>query len=527
MINKTLRAALLLAVSFGPLGAHSALAETTLTAVMSAPLKTTDPQVSTARINITYAFLVFDTLLGLDADLKVQPQMASWKVSDDGLTYTFTLRDGLKWHDGKPVLAEDCVASLKRWGENDGAGGKLMQRVSALTATSDNTFTLTLSEPFGQVLDLLAKPAPIPAFMVPKRLAETPKGQQMAEVIGSGPFRFVGSEFQPGVRAVFEKNIDYVPRSEPASGSAGGKVVNVDRVVWEVMPDVQTAINALQSGDIDLLERLPNDLAPLVQANDDVKVGVLKQVGTQLTGQFNHLIPPFDNVKVRQAALYAMDQEQQMQTSVGDPTYYKLCASIYGCDVPMASDAGSEYLSGTAQERMAKAKELLKASGYKGEKVVMLQPTDNSALMTQPIVAAEQLREAGFNVEVDSMDWATLSSRRTSREPIDKGGWNMFFTSWGVEGIWNPLSSVLIDGTGNPGAWSGWRKSDRVEQLRDNWIKATTPEKQKEIASEIQQLAWDEGFYFNGGEFQSLSAWSAKVDGFVLGMNTQFWGVHK
>lgn len=511
-----------------PLGATSSLAqESVLTAVMSAPLRTIDPTVSTNRITVTYGFMVFDTLLGLDGDQNVQPQMADYDVSDDGMTYTFTLRDGLTWHDGSPVTAADCVASLKRWGRNDGAGSTMMEYVASIEATGDKTFTLTLSEPFGQVLELIAKPAPIPAFMMPERLAETPGGQALSEIVGSGPFTFDADAFEPGVRAVFHKYDAYVPRDEAPSGSAGGKVVNFDEVIWEVMPDIQTAINALQSGDVDLIERMPSDLAPLVETNEELNLGVLKQVGTQLVGQFNHVQPPFDDVMVRRAAMIAMDQEQMMQTSIGNPAYYQLCVSIYGCEVPLASDAGQEYFEGTAAERMARAQEILAESDYDGTPVLIMQPTDNASLGTQPIVAAERLREAGFEVQVESMDWSALGSRRRSMEPVSAGGWNLFFTSWGVEGIWNPLSSVLIDGTGSADAWPGWRTSEEVETLRGAYITATEPEDQKRIASEIQQIAYDEAFYFNGGEFQSLSAWSAELKDWTPGMNTQFWGVHQ
>lgn len=498
-----------------------------LNVVLSAPLRSLDATTSTARITRTHGFMVYDTLLGLDGDMKVQPEMASYAVSDDNLVYTFTLRDGLTFHDGTPVTAADCIASLKRWADHDGAGGKMMGFVKSMDASSDKEFTITLSAPFGQLPDLLAKPSPIPAFILPKRLAETPKGEQITDMTGSGPFMFVADEFQPGVRAVYEKFDGYVPRDEPASGNAGGKVVHFDRVIWEVMPDIQTAINALRAGDVDYLESLPTDLVPLVEMSDTIDYGVIKPVGSQVTGQFNHLLPPFDDVDVRRAAMYALDQEQILMTAIGNPKYFTLCASIYGCSVPLASEAGSEYLDGSADERMAKAKEILAASDYDGTPVLMLQPTDIAVLQAPPIVAAERLREAGFNVEVASMDWATLSSRRTSMEPVADGGWNMFFTFWGVEGIWNPLSSVLIDGTGDPSAWSGWRKSDEVEALRAAYVAAPTFEEQKAAATQIQQLVYDQAFYFNGGEFMSLSAWSADLDGIVPGMVNQFWGIHR
>ncbi len=247
-----------------------------------------------------------------------------------------------------------------------------------------------------------------------------------------------------------------------------------------------------------------------------------------MTGLFNHLIPPFNNPDIRKAAMYALDQSQLMQTAIGTPDYYKLCASDYGCDVPLASNAGSEYLSGSADERMAKAKDLLKKAGYDGTPVLMMQPTDLTVLSTQPIVAAERLREAGFKVDVASMDWATLQSRKNSTAAVKDGGWNMFFTYWGVTGIWNPLVNVLLDGTGKDGtAWSGWPKNDEVPKLRAAYLVASSLDEQKKIASQIQKIAYDDGFYYNAGEFQSVAAWRSDVTDLQKAPITIFWGVKK
>src|SRR5437763_11941724 len=291
----------------------------TITAVMHSDLRVTDPIITTAYITRDHGYMVYDTLLATDSNFKVQPQMADWKVSDDKLTYTFTLRDGLKWHDGAPVTAEDCVASLKRWGRNDSMGQKLLEFTASLEATDAKTITLKLKEPYGLVLESIGKPSSWVPFMMPKRLAETPAGQQIPEQIGSGPFKFVKAEFQPGVKAVYEKNTDYVPRNEPPSWTAGGKVGKVDRVEWITMADAQTAVNALQSGDIDFMENPPWDMLPILEGNADLKLEVLNKFGYQTLGRMNFLHPPFDNPKLRRAALLAMSQKHVLDALVGKP----------------------------------------------------------------------------------------------------------------------------------------------------------------------------------------------------------------
>src|SRR6478735_146390 len=171
----------------------------TITAVMHSDLRVTDPIITTAYITRDHGYMVYDTLLATDSDFKIQPQMADWKVSDDKLTYTFTLREGLKWHDGSPVTAEDCVASLRRWSKNETMGQTLMDFTASLEATDEKTITLKLKEPYALVLESIAKPSSKVPFMMPRRLAETPANQQIPEQIGSGPFKFVRGEFQPGV----------------------------------------------------------------------------------------------------------------------------------------------------------------------------------------------------------------------------------------------------------------------------------------------------------------------------------------
>src|SRR4030088_2477835 len=301
----------------------------TITAVMHSDLRIIDPLFTTAYITRDHGYMIYDTLLATDSSFKIQPQMADWKVSDDKLSYTFTMRDGLERHDGAPVMAEDCVASLKRWGRSDNIGQKMVGFTASIEALDDKTFALRLKEPYGLVLDSIGKPSSYVPFMMPKRMAETPAGQQMKEQIGSGPFKFVAAEFQPGVKAVYEKNKDYVPRKEPASWTSGGKVVKVDRVEWITMADAQTAVNALQSGDIDFIETPPFDLLPMLTANKDLKVETLNKLGFQTLGRMNFLHPPFDNVKVRRAAFLAMNQKDVLDALVGNPEYYQICGAVF------------------------------------------------------------------------------------------------------------------------------------------------------------------------------------------------------
>ncbi|QIG95227.1 MULTISPECIES: ABC transporter substrate-binding protein [unclassified Bradyrhizobium] len=498
----------------------------TLIAVMHSDLRILDPSFTGAYITRDHGYMIFDTLLATDSNFKIQPQMADWKISDDRLTYTFTLRDGLKWHDGSPVTAEDCVASLKRWSKNETMGQTLMDFTASIEATDDRTITLKLKEPYGLVLESIGKPSSIVPFMMPKRLAETPPGQQIKEQVGSGPFKFVQSEFQPGVKAIYEKNTDYVPRKEPPNWTSGGKVVKVDRVEWIRMPDAQTAVNALQSGDIDFVENIPFDLVTKLAANKDLKLETLDKHGFQIVGRMNFLYPPFDNVLVRRAALLALNQKDVLDALVGNSEYYRVCGAVFGCDTPLATDTGSESL--VKGNGLAEAAKLLAESGYDGTPVVIMAPGDVLVFKAQPIVAAQLLRRAGFNVDLQATDWQTVVSRRASQKPPKEGGWNLFFTNFIIADVVDPVVNILVNGRGRNGGWFGWPESVRLEGLKDQFVRASTPAEQKKIAADIQAVVYDQVIYVPLGQWRGVGAWRKSLSGVLDGPATPiFWNIDK
>src|SRR5699024_7248809 len=251
----------------------------TVTAVMHSGLRLMDPIRSTAFITREHGYMIYDTLVGLDADFNVKPQMADWEVSDDGTVYRFALRDGLLWHDGEPVTAEDCIASIERWLDYDNSGSVLKGFIEGFEVIDDQIFEVRLNQPTQLFLDSLAKISSRPAFMMPKRIVEAAKDSSIEEYIGSGPFKFVDAEFQPGVRVVYEKNTDYIPRDEPNEWTSGGKTVYVDRVEWVSMPDAMTGVNALQQGEIDFIEHFPYDLLPLVENDPNITLEVSDPLG--------------------------------------------------------------------------------------------------------------------------------------------------------------------------------------------------------------------------------------------------------
>ncbi|MFY9246731.1 MAG: ABC transporter substrate-binding protein [Roseicyclus sp.] len=499
----------------------------TLRAVKHSALRVLDPIMTTAYMSRNHGYMIFDTLYALDSDLVPQPQMvASHTVSDDGLVYTFTLRDGLAFHDGAPVTGEDVAASIARWGERDGMGQVLMSFVDSMSqGARANEFVINLKEPYGLVIDSLAKPSSNVPFIMPKRLAETPSTEPIPEQIGSGPFVWVEDEFQPGVLAVYAKNDNYVPRSEPASWASGGKVVNVDRVEWVVMPDGQTALNALQAGEIDYWESPPSDLLPILDANPDVTVKNLNALGMQTIMRPNTLNAPMDNVMVRRAAIAAVKQKDVLDALVGNPELYNLCGAMFVCGTPLASDVGSETL--VQGNGMDAAKQMLADAGYDGTPIVIMHPTDVGTLSTQPVVVAQAMRDAGFVVDLQAMDWQTLVGKRASQASIADGGWHMFMTNWVGADVFNPLVNNMVNGKGPNGGWFGWPDVPKLEELRISYATAPTLDEQKSLAAEIQKIAYEKGVYAPIGQYFVPTAWSNSIKGVLDGPVPFFWNITK
>ena len=503
-----------------------AQAQSVLRVVPHADLKNIDPIWTTAYITRNHGYMVYDTLFAMDENLQPQPQMVdTWEVSDDQLTYTFTLRDGLLFHDDTPVTSEDVIASLQRWGARDGMGQKLMDVIAGMNAVDDKTFEIVLEEPYGLVLESIGKISSNVPFIMPKRLAETDPFEQVEEVVGSGPFKFVKDEWVPGSKVVYEKFENYVPRDEPVSGAAGGKVAKVDRVEWLYIPDPQTAMNALINDEVDYYETPPPDLVPILQQSEGVVVETLDPLGNQGMLRMNHLHPPFDKKEIRQAMLWLIDQNLYMQAGVGNPDYYTECFSLYACGSPLQTDVGMEPLR--AGKDVEKAKALLEEAGYDGTPVIIMQPTDIPITNAASLVTAQLLREAGVNVQLEAMDWSTLTSRRAMREPPGEGGWHIFHTWWIGGDIANPITHTGLGTGGVERAWFGWPDDPTIEELRDAYAKSTDPARQKELAVEIQARAMDIVTHGNFGTWFNPVAYRADVKGMIKSPVQFFWNMEK
>lgn len=509
------------------LGASTAMAQNNvLRVVPHSNLAILDPIWTTAYMSRNHGYMIYDTLFGTDEKAQIKPQMVeSWTESPDHRLWTFKLRKGLEFHDGKPVTGEDVIASLQRWGKRDAMGSALMQFVSRMDTPTPDTFRIFLGEACGFVLEALGKPSSNVPFIMPKRIAETDAFKQIEEHIGSGPFTFKRDEFKPGDKAVYLKNAKYVPRSEPPSGTAGGKRVYVDRVEWNLaLRDAQAQVNALKNGEIDVIEALGFDFYEAAKKDTSIQVPTYANLGLQYMARFNHLHKPFDNAKVRQAALAAFAQEPFLRASVGVKELYKTCPSMFICNTPYGSLAGSDI---QAKSNMKKAQELLKASGYDGTPIVIMKPTDLASIQKLPDVAAQLLRQAGFKVDLQAMDWQTLVGRRAKKDAPDKGGWHMFLTAWNVFDVWSPIANPTMDTRGDKSGWFGWASDDKMIEIRNAFMRATDEPTKKKLADQLHARAFEVATHAPLGEYMQPMAARKNISGFFITNSNLYWNLKK
>jgi peptide/nickel transport system substrate-binding protein len=498
----------------------------TIRAVMHGDLRVFDPIWTTANISAYHGAMIYDTLFALDGNMRPQPQMVSkYGVSDDKLTHTFELRDGLKFSDGSAVTADDVVASIRRWAARDGAGQHMMARAKDLSKKDDKTFVLSLKEPYGLVVDVMAKTATPLLYIMRKKEAETDPNQQVTEYIGSGPFIYNRNETRQGTRYIYDRNPNYVPRSEAPSGLAGAKVVKVDRVIYENMSDSQTAMAALQAGEIDFYEIPPIDLLDSLEGDRNIKIEVLNKTGNVGWMRLNFLHPPFDKVEARQAMLNLINQEEYVKATFGNPKYFRKCASNFACGTPMENDANTDWFK--TAPNPAKAKELFQKAGYDGRPVVVLHATNIDFMNNAAQITAQRLRDIGINAQLATSDWGGVVTRRAVKTAPDQGGWNIFITWAGAAAVGNPIALAGHAANGDKG-WFGWPSDEQNEKLRDKWAAAPNEAAQKAVAREIQENAWNFVPHVWLGQWVAPVAYRANLRG-VLAIPeiVPFWNMEK
>ena len=497
----------------------------TLRVIPQANLTSLDPVWTTAVVTRNNAFMIYDQICAQDSKGEIRPQMAQgWDVSQDQLTWTFTLRENLFFHDGEKVLAKDCVASIDRWRRRDPFMQVLWPNVAELAAVDDRVFRFRLHKPTPLLILALGQ-TQVPCFVMPERIARTDAFQQIRDTIGSGPFRFLRDEWNPGQRAAWARNDRYVPRQEPVDGLAGGRTPRIDRVEWTIISDPATSASAMMTGEQDYWEYPLHDLLPMMRRSRDLVVEQRLMDGTYGVARFNTLQPPFNNPAIRRAVAMAVDQRDYLRSVAGDdPAGWGVCEGVFTCDTPLANEVGSDALKVRNIER---AKAALQAAGYNGEKVVLIAPGDYPQINALSMMTADIIRRLGMNLELIAADWGTLVQRRTSKEPVERGGWSIIHTTSSGQSLALPVFHLFLRANGDQ-AWFGWPNVPEVERLRAEWVeKGGDPAESRRIAQALNRAAMEAMYYIPLGYYWQPSVWRRNVTGAFRAPATVFWNIGK
>jgi peptide/nickel transport system substrate-binding protein len=506
-------------------GAHAQAAKTVLRVVPQAEPQVFDPHQSGVNATQEHAALVYDTLFSWDADMVARPQMVeAWIKSDDGLLYSFTLRPGLKFHDLTPVTSRDVVATLRRLLVRDTQNQILASLVAELQAKDDRTVTLRLKAPFHYVEFLLCGSNGVMGGIMREKDALTDPFTPMKARIGSGPFRFVESEYQPGNRLVYERFAEYVPRAEPASGFAGGKRALVDRVEWMIMPDAAVAYAALRQGEVDFLDAPPLDPLPTVANDSNIVIGDVWPIETYAVLRFNSLWPPFDNVKARQAVAHAVSQRDYMSAAYGDPKFWRECYAFWVCGSSNGTEVGSEEYR---KPDLDKARALVRESGYDGRPVVLIGGSDVLPYQRMSLITADLLKQIGMNVDMQLSDWGSVAARRAKKDAPTKGGWNLFHTSANGAQLASPLTSPSTITTCDGKNFPGWPCDQVEEDMRMQYIRETDPAKQKALLDAMHRQLWQSLPYVPLGQFRQPFLWRSNIKGVLKTNTVVYWNIAK
>jgi peptide/nickel transport system substrate-binding protein len=301
--------------------------------------------------------------------------------------------------------------------------------------------------------------------------------------------------------------------------------VKVDRVEWLYVPDASTASAALAAGEVDFYEQPPVDLLPVLEKNKDITVANIDPLGNQGVLRFNHLQPPFNNPKMRQAVLQLVDQKDYLIGIAGNDTKnWQVCKSFFACGSPMSVTTGTDGI--LDKTNVEKAKALVKEAGYNGEKVVVISATDQPLVHAQALITTELLKSAGINAQLDANDWGTLITRRTSKEPVDRGGWSIFHTWIVAPDVLSPALNFAVRMDGEK-AWFGWPTDPKVEELRAAWLKAPDVTAQKKVASDLQAAALQSVPYVPTGQFFTPTAFRKNLEGVIVAPVVFLWNVEK
>jgi peptide/nickel transport system substrate-binding protein len=474
----------------------------TLRIVAQGSIASIDPIWSIFYVTNAVAQHIYEAPFGWDSRLETHERLVGdWSVSDDGLTYTFDLRPGVTFHDGRPLTAADQVASIKRWyGASFSATAIAKQFFDDdnVIAVDDDTFQITLDEPTGSLTYLLGMSHGV-AYAMPAELAATPATTEVTTRIGTGAYKFKDWEF--GNKLTLERHDAYVPRTEPDSNYAGRNIAYIDELTWLEVPDPETAVAGLETGEWDAIDGAGFDFFVRFTEDPDIHVSQYKP-GNHAWLALNPQVQPFNDQFARQALLAGINAEDFM-FSLGPQELWIKCGAVFYCGTPLEVETGLEFYD---QDDIPRAQELLAQSSYDGETVVILNPTDYATITPLGLVAQPMMDEIGFNTEMPSLDWSSVTSRIGNTQTYS------MFTAWSAHfDTGHPILDVNSSGT-----FDWVIRDEELNDLQLSFVRATSQAEQMEIVREMQRQYYIKVPTAPLGQFFPMVAVTAALKNFEI-----------
>jgi peptide/nickel transport system substrate-binding protein len=469
---------------------------------------TLDLHKTTAVIVQQITWHVYETLYTYDKNYNAIPLLVeSHTVSDKGRTYTFKLRRGVKFHNGKELTSADVVASLQRWGRLATPGKQFWKNVEGVDAKDPLTVVLYLKDTSGAVLTGLARPNN-GAVIYPKEVVDAAGDNDVKEIIGTGPYRFV--EHKPDRHLKLVRFKDYAARSDAPDGFGGRRTAYLDEILFLPVPDVAVRLAGVETGEYHLGLQIQQDQYERIKTIPGVVAGIIKPEGWS-TAVLNHKQGLMTDKRVRQAFQAALDMEPIMAAGFGNKAFYRLDPGLSFPEQPeWHSRVGGELYN---QKNPAKAKKLLQEAGYTGAPVRWITTKEYQWMFKNALVAKQQLEAAGFTIDLQVVDWATLVQRRNKPEV-----WDVFSTGFSF----NPEPAFSTATACN---WPGWWCHEDKEQWMAALARETDGKKRKAMWDKVQQIFYDDVGRVKFGDVFGLTAVRKEVHGFRPTNETNLWNV--
>jgi peptide/nickel transport system substrate-binding protein len=468
---------------------------------------TFDQHWTTAQITIDIMYSVTEMLFAMNRKFEPRPMLVdAWSASRDRLTYTFTLRKGVRFHNGRELTSEDVKASLERWGRISGRGRALFANVTSLTASDASTLVMKLREPYGLLLVDLAMPAQ-GAAIYPKDVVEEAGSGQIRRFIGTGPYRFV--EHLPDRHVRLDRFDGYASRAEEPDGATGKKNAYFDSIYFVPIPDPAVRVAGVKRNEYQFAITIPSDQYDRLRADADM-VPYIWEVPAWLPAVLNHRAGIMTNLKVRQAFQAAIDGEAVMRAAYGSPRFWRIDPGLIPKEHHMWAETGKELVN---QKNPTKARQLLQEAGYRGEPVRWITSMEYPEFGTAAQVVKPMLERAGFTVDLQMSDWATVVSRRARPEL-----WDVFSTGFGF--VPDPVFLIGLQPT-----WPGWYDNRDMNAMMTLLRRHSDPKVRREIWSRMQKLWYEDVGSIKFGDYFVMHLLRKEVKGYVSLPTHVWWNI--